>query len=119
MSNAANAQHQLGAADTHTSGPDTPLSHHFLVKNAVDLQAKAILNAVNALPQLEQADKLLTRLPQAKWAADMHSATSASRNYSQVLLVQPLRNILKSVHPSTMRRKAVSAACRVLGAQVL
>ena len=35
-----------------------------------------MLNAVNALPQLEQADKLLTRLPRAKWAADMHTAAS-------------------------------------------
>jgi len=40
------------------------------------LQAKAMLNAVSALPQLEQADKLLTRLPQAKWATDMHTTTS-------------------------------------------
>ena len=37
------------------------------------LQAKATLNAVSAVPQLEQADKLLTRLPQAKWAADMNN----------------------------------------------
>ena len=43
---------------------------------AAGVQAKAMLNAVNALPQLEQADKLLTRLPRAKWAADMHTAAS-------------------------------------------
>lgn len=54
---------------------------------AADLQAKAMLNAVNALPQLEQADKLLTRLPQAKWAADMHTTTSESRSSLPVLLV--------------------------------
>ncbi|KAL0025284.1 hypothetical protein WJX79_000539 [Trebouxia sp. C0005] len=45
----------------------------------VRAKAKAMLNAVNALPQLEQADKLLTRLPQAKWAADMHTTTKAWR----------------------------------------
>ena len=51
------------------------------------MQAKAMLNAVNALPQLEQADKLLTRLPQAKWAADMHTITSKFRITLFILLV--------------------------------
>ena len=51
------------------------------------MQAKAMLNAVNALPQLEQADKLLTRLPQAKWAADMHTTTSEFRITLFILLV--------------------------------
>lgn len=40
------------------------------------LQAKAMLSAASAVPQLEQADKLLTRLPEAKWAADMHTLSS-------------------------------------------
>lgn len=47
-------------------------------KGGVSLQAKAMLNAVNALPQLEQADKLTARMPPAKWAADMHIAASES-----------------------------------------
>ncbi|DBA76932.1 hypothetical protein WJX77_008986 [Trebouxia sp. C0004] len=45
----------------------------------VRAKAKTMLNVVTALPQLEQADKLLTRLPQAKWAADMHTTTKAWR----------------------------------------
>lgn len=41
------------------------------------LQAKSMLNAVNALPQLEQAVKLIARVPQtAKWAADLHKIAS-------------------------------------------
>lgn len=40
------------------------------------VQAKALLNAVNALPQLEQADKLIARMPPAKWAAEMQAAAS-------------------------------------------
>ena len=35
-----------------------------------------MLNAVSAVPQLEQADKLLTRLPQVKWAVDVRTSTS-------------------------------------------
>ena len=35
-----------------------------------------MLNAVNALPQLEQADKLTARMPPAKWAAEMQTAAS-------------------------------------------
>ena len=35
-----------------------------------------MLNAVNALPQLEQADKLIARMPPAKWAAEMQTAAS-------------------------------------------
>lgn len=35
-----------------------------------------MLNAVNALPQMEQADKLMARMPPAKWAAEMHVAAS-------------------------------------------
>ena len=41
------------------------------------LQAKSMLNAVNALPQLEQAVKLIARVPQtAKWATDLHKIAS-------------------------------------------
>ena len=35
-----------------------------------------MLNAVNALPQLEQADKLIARMPPAKWAAETQNAAS-------------------------------------------
>lgn len=35
-----------------------------------------MLNAASALPQLEQADKLMARMPPAKWAADMRIAAS-------------------------------------------
>ena len=48
-------------------------------ESSMCVQAKAMLNAVNALPQLEQADKLIARMPPAKWAADMHTAASESR----------------------------------------
>lgn len=41
-----------------------------------DLQAKSMLNAVNSLPQLEQAVKLIARVPQAKWAIDLHKIAS-------------------------------------------
>ena len=51
------------------------------------LQAKAILNAVSAVPQLEQADKLLTRLPQAKWAADVRTSTSMLSAFVSRLLL--------------------------------
>ncbi|KAL3162058.1 hypothetical protein ABBQ38_009122 [Trebouxia sp. C0009 RCD-2024] len=49
------------------------------IHNEVRAKAKAMLNAVNALPQLEQADKLTARMPPAKWAADMHIAAKAWR----------------------------------------
>ena len=42
------------------------------------VQAKAVLNAVNVLPQLEQADKLIARMPPAKWAAEQAIAASES-----------------------------------------
>lgn len=62
-----------------------PLEHACLCKAAkkqkqkrrcVCVQAKAMLNAVNALPHLEQADKLIARMPPAKWATDMQTAAS-------------------------------------------
>ena len=40
------------------------------------VRAKAMLDAVNALPQLEQADKLIAHVPPAEWAADTQTATS-------------------------------------------
>lgn len=45
----------------------------------VHVQAKAMLNAVNALPQMEQADKLMARMPPAKWAAEVQIAASRFR----------------------------------------
>ena len=44
--------------------------------HAFGLQVKSLLNAVSALPQLEQAVKLIARIPQAKWAADLHKIAS-------------------------------------------
>ena len=40
------------------------------------VQAKTMLSPVNALSQLEQADKLIARMPPAKWAAEMQTAAS-------------------------------------------
>lgn len=42
-----------------------------------------MLNAVNALPQLEQAEKLIARVPQAKWASDLHKIASTPYSISQ------------------------------------
>ena len=56
------------------------------------LQAKATLNAVSAVPQLEQADKLLTRLPQAKWAADMYNSSRKNcpfQSYAHATTLDP------------------------------
>lgn len=51
------------------------------------VQAKATLNAVNALPQLEQADKLIARMPPAKWATEL--ATAASKCLVICLINRP------------------------------
>lgn len=78
-----------------------------LIKRAwvcVCVQAKAMLNAVNALPQMEQADKLLARMPPAKWAAELQTAASEFRLSAPSALLHPagISLLNRAVLPSSM-----------------
>lgn len=75
---------------------------HKCVQGWIGLQVKTLLNPVSALPQLEQAVKLQARVPQAKWAADLHTIASTS-SAPATAGSTPLRTCAHALHAVKIR----------------